>query len=568
MLLVFSDMFKATWYFVFPIVEFARGQETITESPWCQASGFLTAFATEASDFAILMIAVHAALYVFQSNTARGEAGLYKHRYIAYMCWIIYPTLMASLAFVNPMHPYISSGNYCSLPVRPFWYRLALSWIPRYLIIITIILIYLWIYIFVKYKFKGFNDEHESSYRRDSRASISYSRSNPVRDHRRLSNSASRSARRNSQPAAAAIHRLLPTAQDGVASCAISHNSPAQTSPQQPTGGPEWEDYTFGGSKPVSPLPQTIQVDPPSAEEHVPRTERLESAATIYTEAAFRKFSLATTSSHTSYNVIQALREPRIARSAPTFVNPTSATTGLVEFQGSPAPMRSFNDESSPIHMTNNDGNEDPAPTPAERHRDIKRKLRLLFIYPLVYMLMWTLPFVMHCLQYTDYYSQNPPYVLAVLVSAVLALQGAVDSVLFSTREKPWRHLNNSRFWGWGLQCSKRKIKGSSRLGKDSEEVAYDNNQALSRRDEEAGVLKNAKGSEKPKRPVHKREASWWEQEGRMRMDSVMLGTDHNCAEHGEVEAPHHTDTIKEEDVNSTGTDVGLDSQNFRLVGE
>ena len=49
MLLIFSDMFKATWYFVFPIVEFARGQETLTESWWCQTSGFLTAFATEAS---------------------------------------------------------------------------------------------------------------------------------------------------------------------------------------------------------------------------------------------------------------------------------------------------------------------------------------------------------------------------------------------------------------------------------------------------------------------------------------------------------------------------------------
>ncbi|MCJ1390667.1 hypothetical protein MMC18_003528 [Xylographa bjoerkii] len=560
MLLIFSDMFKATWYLVFPIVEFARGQETITESRWCQASGFLTAFATEASDFAILMIAVHAALYVFRSSAARGEAGLYEHRYMAYTCWIIYPTLMASLAFINPVHPYISSGAYCNLPVRPFWYRLALSWIPRYLIIITIIFLYLSIYLFVRYKFKGFNDEHDDSYRGYSRASISYSKNDSVRNNRRPCNSASTSARRNSQPAPMAVNGLLPTPPEKVASWAVGYNSSAIRSPQQPGDGPEWEDYAFGGSQPVAPLPQTIHVDTPPAGDHGPQTERLGSVATIRADTAFRRFSLATTSSHTSYNVIQALREPRIA--------PRPATTGLVDFQVPTAPLRSFNDDSSPIHMTNNDGNEDAAPNPAERHHDIKRKLRLLFIYPLVYMLMWTLPFVMHCLQYTDYYSQNPPYVLAVLVSAILAIQGAVDSVLFSTRERPWRHLDNSRLWGWSIQWGKSKIMGDSREGKNSEEIAYDNSVALARRHEETGVLKNGQGSKKPIRPGYKREKSWWEQEGRMRMDSVMLGTDHNCAEHGGVEVAHRTDTIQEEDANSAGPDVGPDSKNLEQVTE
>ncbi|MCJ1316173.1 hypothetical protein MMC15_001493 [Xylographa vitiligo] len=361
-----------------------------------------------------------------------------------------------------------------------------------------------------------------------------------------------------------AVHGLPPIPHDRAANWAVNYNSPAQGSHQLQTDGPEWEDYTFGGSQPVSPLPQTIHIDPPFAEEHLPRTERLGSAATIYTDMAFRKFSLATTSSHTSYNVIQALREPRIAPPAPTSVNTTPVTTDLVENHNPKPPLRKFNDESSPIHVTNNDGNEDAAPTPAERHRDIKRKLRLLFIYPLVYMLMWTLPFAMHCLQYTDYYSQNPPYALAVLVSAVLALQGAVDSVLFSARERPWRHLNKSRFWGWGIQWGKSKTMGGSREGKDSEEVAYDNNQALSRRNEEAGVFKIAQGSEKPTRPGYKRETSWWEQEGRMRLDSVMLGTDHHCAEHGGVETPHRTDTIQEEDAKSTGLNMDLNGPDLK----
>ena len=416
----------------------------------------------------------------------------------------------------------------------------------------------------MKYKFKGFNDEHDASYRRDSRTSITYSESNPARDHRQLSNSASKSARRNSQPAVVAVPNVSPISQDIASNCELSYDNPPQRDHRLRTDGPEWEDYTFGGSQPVSPLPQTIHIDPPSSDEQLPRTKRLGSAATIYTDTAFRKFSLTTTSSQTSYNVIQALREPRIAPSAPTPVNPMPVIKDLVKSHNPKARPRKFTDASSPIHVTNNDGNEDPAPSPAERHRDIKRKLRLLFIYPLIYMLMWTLPFVMHCLQYTDYYSQNPPYALAVLVTAVLALQGAVDSVLFSTREKPWRHLNKSRFWGWGIQWGKSKIMGESREGRSSEEAAYDNRQALSRRDEEAGALETTQGVGKLPRPGYKRETSWWEQEGRMRLDSVMLGTDHTCAEHGGVQTPHHTDTIQEEEANPTGTDMGLHRPNLK----
>ena len=506
------------------------------------------------------MIAVHAALYVFQSSRSRGEAGLYKHRYIAYACWIIYPTTMASLAFVNPMNAYISSGTYCNLPVRPFWYRLALSWIPRYLIIITIILLYLSIYLYVEYKFKGFKDEYHDSYRRDSRASITYFKSEPLRDIGKVSNCASASARRNSAPAVLGVHDISPTLPDRVLDSAASLNNPTQRNPQLPADGPEWENYSFGGSQPVPSLPQTIHIDRPPMVDQDLRTERHDSEHTMPPDAALRKFSLATTSSHTSYNIIQALREPRIASSAPTFINPTQDTTNFVDVRHPIVPVRSFNDTFSPIHMTNHDGNEDAGPTPAQRHHDIKRKLRLLFIYPLVYMLMWTLPFILHCMQYSDYYSQNPPYVLTVLVTTMLAIQGAVDSVLFSTREKPWRYLDDRRFWGWGMQWGRSNILGESREGKESEEAAYDKRNALVRRDNEVeGVLENSNRSEQPTRPGYKRETSWWEQEGRMRMDSVILGTDHNYAEHRGVEVPYRTDTIQEEDVDSTGTDVAGD---------
>lgn len=69
-------------------------------------------------------------------------------------------------------------------------------------------------------------------------------------------------------------------------------------------------------------------------------------------------------------------------------------------------------------------------------HRNIRRQLRLLFVYPLVYFLMWMIPFANHCLQYGDNYSQHPSFILNCFVIIVLSLQCAVNCVLFSTREK------------------------------------------------------------------------------------------------------------------------------------
>lgn len=66
---------------------------------------------------------------------------------------------MASLAFADTSLPYTSSGAFCYLPTRPIWYRLALSWIPRYLILSTIMVVYLAIYIYAKHKFDAFGEK-------------------------------------------------------------------------------------------------------------------------------------------------------------------------------------------------------------------------------------------------------------------------------------------------------------------------------------------------------------------------------------------------------------------------
>ncbi|KAL9113066.1 MAG: hypothetical protein Q9227_002678 [Pyrenula ochraceoflavens] len=71
--------------------------------------------------------------------------------------------------------------------------------------------------------------------------------------------------------------------------------------------------------------------------------------------------------------------------------------------------------------------------------RAVKRQLRFMFIYPVIYVLMWTIPFVNHCFNYNDYWAEHPPYSLAILSAICTGLQAAVDSMVFTWRERPWR---------------------------------------------------------------------------------------------------------------------------------
>jgi len=155
------------------------------------------------------------------------------------------------------------------------------------------------------------------------------------------------------------------------------------------------------------------------------------------------------------------------------------------------------------------------------RTRDkIRRQLRFLFIYPLVYIGMWMLPFASHVLQYDDRYAINPPFALTCVTTIFICIQAAVDSWLFSTREKPWRHIpgTNGSFWaslkfwsGWkGL--GKRKVLHGP--GKTREEMVREARAAYRRRDEETAqqrkTLADAANTESHRRG----ERSWWDAAG------------------------------------------------------
>jgi G protein-coupled receptor GPR1 len=99
-----------------------------------------------------------------------------------------------------------------------------------------------------------------------------------------------------------------------------------------------------------------------------------------------------------------------------------------------------------------------------ERAR-IHKQLRLIFIYPLVYILMWMIPFVSHCMNYSDKWAANPLYGLSVTSTICITLMGFVDSLIFSLRERPWRHMPTSDGSFFGSFVVFRRMSASSQGG-------------------------------------------------------------------------------------------------------
>ncbi|EHA46801.1 hypothetical protein MGG_08803 [Pyricularia oryzae 70-15] len=84
----------------------------------------------------------------------------------------------------------------------------------------------------------------------------------------------------------------------------------------------------------------------------------------------------------------------------------------------------------------------------------VRKQLIMLFIYPLLYIVMWIVPFLSHVLYFDNYFnttqSQLPvqPLWLLCLSMASLSIQGTVNSTLFMWRERPWRFRDERGFWG------------------------------------------------------------------------------------------------------------------------
>lgn len=464
------------------------------------------------------MIAIHTALYIFRPRSSGGEGGLFPYRHVAYTLWVILPVLSASLAFINDEGAYVSEGTYCYLPVRPFWYRLALAWIPRYLIFIFILGIYVSIYYYVRYRFRGFSNNVGTN---PSRTFDTESSAGRVR-----------STKRTTVPPTPALvcHGLIPESRqssvlgnDDVArkqsistvgsgglpqatgvgahrfiwgSFSVSNSGFLMSTPSEPSNV-DADSFT----RPSTPRP----LPPTSAHTITPRLQysddsntAVASRATSWRDAFVRRFS------------------PDLGgdpRSKPSVVDIFSMLRRHPDSSSNHTPI-------SQLQLVDSRG-QTFATAEMLRTRDkIRRQLRFLFIYPLVYMGMWILPFVSHVLQYDDKFASKAPFGLTVVTTICICSQAAVDCWLFSTREKPWRQIpgidgsfwESVKFWsGWEGLGKRGTVHGP---GKSREEMVREARAAYQRRDVEFAQRRNVTDSVGAAESLRRGERSWWEPVG------------------------------------------------------
>lgn len=388
MLLLAADFWKSLWYMVFPAVSVSVGGIR-TGSAFCSIGGFFLQTGMEAAgecgyalallilglflrktdmgiDFAILAMSVHMTIQIFHADSKYfGPDGLYRARYAIYVTWLITPCFMAGLAFINRSGAYLSQGAFCSLPLRPFWYRLALAWIPRYLIWGFAIVTAFRVYRHVGAGFRMF--VHQAG---DSSGHVSQS-----------------SVNRNSHVPTNVSKSLLMTEKDD----------------DVVKEGMTTMLYVPGdGLATQSRRPSVVRFEL----ENGPSDDQLDSQPQ-------------------SENDIKAVSPHGSDGMHEVSLNHGSgmATKG--------SSMR------GPRVLT-----QDQSIT--QKQRAIKRQVRLLFIYPVVYGLMLVIPFINHCFGYSDYYTQHPIFVLNLLASLCWASMGLADCLCFSLREQPWRHIHGS----------------------------------------------------------------------------------------------------------------------------
>jgi G protein-coupled receptor GPR1 len=464
MLLLLSDGCKALSFAIFPLVVFTRGHVN-SSSTFCQGAGFFVALAIEASDFASLMIAIHLALSVFGPKKPRGKSGLWSFRRWVYPFWVTLPILAASLAFTNHGNAYVTVGTICYLPNQPRWYRQALSWIPRYIIILTLFSVGTSIVLHVHFKFKRFSllGVDTSSYRQGSRRPI---------------------------------NELQPS-QD------INSTSPPPSTymPPKDSVGHLWQPI-------VNHEHRRCQ-----SHSSVHRPESSSSNLSSF----FQLTEASTWSSHWS----QLRNSRNHVASAPVSRNPSYSIASPqppVEEGFSCASRKHSRIGFAPNHTENStragsmgtDASTEELDT--SRHT-IERHLRLLFIWPVVYTAVWIVPLISQCLQYTDKYALNQPYGLRVAVAAMLALQAGIDATVFTLREQPWKRPRRST-----SLISVKKVPKIlwSRVETDEKGKKRSTASADGLGDKVSG---------RPQSSTHTG-MNWWEEEGKKRRDSIWMGTD------------------------------------------
>jgi G protein-coupled receptor GPR1 len=150
------------------------------------------------------------------------------------------------------------------------------------------------------------------------------------------------------------------------------------------------------------------------------------------------------------------------------------------------------------------------APGTVKSREKILRQLRLLFIYPIVYVAIWILPFIV---QLTGY-GRGAPYGMRLASIIFLCFHGLADAVVFSLKEKPWRH--SQAFKRINVQFWKRRQEVpdvGARVGRTREEMTLDSRFAKKRRQQEQAEWEMDRQAGNEARKAARAVPQWWDAE-------------------------------------------------------
>lgn len=391
--------------------------------------------------------------------------GLDPHRYWIYSVITLLPVLLSALPFIKKDMGYQFSGAFCNLPLRPIWYRLALVWIPRWVIALIITFISVYMYAYVDKKFTGF-----------SRTSIDLSLS--ARSH---STQDSEAQSKQLRKGTFSGHKTTESfdwrrGSSTTISRSLSQNFPKKDSPNDATqakarsGDPRPLDFAFSRND-FEPLSQTSQVLP-----QLPDDQRRTSEVTTSS-----KITSVTEKSSASLAPLKEIPSPDHP-----YLNP---------------PADSYKCDAHEPPPTHHDTS--PAGEAAKRALEaqrllLQRQLRNNFIYPLIYLAMWTIPLITTCMQFTTKYAMSTPAWLGILGVFSLTGMGAVDCLAFLWKERPWRAVPGSRCCaGFGL-CSRWRKSGDERRGSVATASSVSNGERQAEGDIEMQALGEPRRKERP----------------------------------------------------------------------
>lgn len=336
-------------------------------------------------------MSIHSALQVFHPLTKSTSDGLYPCRLYVYLGAFAVPSLMAGLAFVNPGPGYESLGAFCTLPIRPFWYRLALAWIPRYLIAFTIIGLAISIKKYVDLELDDIDQSILTS--QTTQIPRTSSVEGPVGPAYNKSKTMQEDPRNEGKSSNAVCHGRSECPPSNP--CANFCSCPVPSAPGASTdfGSDSAADLSVQRANSNDPIRSTLSA--------CCRCGLSVDMTDLWLTSPFR---------------------------APARVDTNDKP-----------PVRDAQLELERHNYALNESG-----LAICRSTQVRRQLHLVFIYPLVYTLMWLIPFAHHCTMYNDNYAHRPLWALRLGATVCVSSMGLIDCLVFFLRERPWQRIPTS----------------------------------------------------------------------------------------------------------------------------